>query len=611
MKYPTFPETSMAAIAFNRSATYENKKHLTAHYRDGVHVDSWNSWTFRQETEEGLRLAAAWRALGIEPREKVAIVGKNRPRWAFTFTSLLGSNIVTVPVYPTLTAAEMAFVLRDSGARFAVADTLEQAQKIASVAAECPDLKKVYVMDRIEAGGHKKIAPYEELVGLCGDDLHLDETFKRVREIRLDDLIALIYTSGTTGRPKGVMLTNANFLSQRVVLPLFNICADDVLLNHLPFCHAFGMTADLAASVDVGAELVIADGIAPEQIRHALTTIRPTVLMSVPRLFEKLFVEVRRVVSLRPEAVRKIFKNALDVGKQVFDLRNSGKPLPLKTAVRYALAKRVLMKVRAQAGLDRLRIAYAGGGPTSRELCYFFQSLGIDIYQGYGLTETSPIANVNVPGKNKLGTVGPPIRDVEEKIAEDGEILIRGPNLMKGYYNNQAATAEAIDAEGWLHSGDIGFLDEDGYLTITDRKKEIIVTAGGKNVAPLAIESAFNTEPYIERVVAIGDRRRYLTALVCPNFEMLRDWAKQRGIAAPTKTELAAHPEVAKLMEERVAAVNQQFARYEQIKRIAVMDHEFTEETGELTPTQKVKRRVVDAMYKDVIDRMYPDDGLD
>jgi long-chain acyl-CoA synthetase len=292
----------------------------------------------------------------------------------------------------------------------------------------------------------------------------------------------------------------------------------------------------------------------------------------------------------------------------VFDHKNEGRPVPAGLAWRFALAKRILRKVRRQAGLDRVRVAYAGGGPTSRQLCYFFQSLGIDIFQGYGLTETSPIATVNVPGKNKLGTVGPAIENVQIGIADDGEILIRGPNVMRGYFHNPEATREAIDADGWFHSGDIGHLDDDGYLTITDRKKELIITSGGKNIAPLAIESAFNTEKYIERVVVVGDGRKHLTALVCPNFGLLAEWAKRRNLRWDSAGELIRAPEVHRLIEARVAEVNDKFARYSQIKRFTLMNHEFSEATGELTPTQKVKRKVVAEMYRAEIESMYPPD---
>ena len=605
--YPTFDEKSMAAVAFNRVKKYWNEVKLVAMYRDGRHTEQWQSYTSGELAQEQHLLTTVWGILGLKPQEKVAIMAQNRPRWIHTIKSLLAANVITVPIYPTLTAEDAGFILRDSGAQYLVVDTVEQARKILSVFGELPDLQKIFVMDPMAERTDARVAPYDDLIAMAQGRVDMQAIFQRIREIREEDVAAILYTSGTTGRPKGAILTDANFLSQRVLLPHFNLTPDDVFLNHLPFSHSFGLSSDLFGSGEVGATLVIAEGVAPKQIRHALTTIRPTVLMSVPRLFEKIYVNVQRTASQRSPRIQALFKGALDVGKRVFDLRNEGKRIPVALALRYHVAKRNLMKVRRRAGLDRVRIAYAGGGPTSRELCYFFQGLGIDIYQGYGLTETSPVANVNLPGKNKLGTVGPPIPGVEEKLAEDGEILIRGKNVMTGYHNNPEATAEAIDEEGWFHTGDIGAFDEDGYLRIIDRKKELIITSGGENIAPLAIEAAFNTEPYIERVVVVGDGRKHLAALVCPNFDALYDWAREKGIQWNSDAELAAHPEVARLLEERVTEVNKGFARFQQIKKIAIMDHAFSEETGELTPTHKVKRRVVDSMYEKTIESMYPD----
>ena len=609
MDYPSFDEKSMAAAAFNRAKRHWDEVKLVAMYRDGRHTGRWESYTVKEMADEQHHLTAAWRILGVKSQERVAIMAQNRPRWIHTLRSLLADNIITVPIYPTLTAQDAGFILRDSGARYVVVDTMDQAEKVLSVLDELPDLEKIYVMDPVAERTDARVAPYDDLIDMAEGRVDMQAIYERVREITEEDIAAILYTSGTTGRPKGVVLSNANFLSQRVVLPHFNLTPNDVFLNHLPFSHSFGLSSDLFGSGEVGATLVIAEGNAPQQIRHALTTIRPTVLMSVPRLFEKIYVNVQRVVSQKSPRAQTLFNAALNVGKQVFDLRNEGKPIPMALALKYRLARTQLMKVRRRAGLDRVRVAYPGGGPTSRELCYFFQSLGIDLYQGYGLTETSPVANVNLPGKNKLGTVGPPIPGVEEKLAEDGEILIRGKNLMKGYHNNPEATAEAIDDEGWFHTGDIGVFDEDGYLKIVDRKKELIVTSGGENIAPLAIEAAFNTEPYIERVVVVGDGRKYLAALVCPDFEVLYDWAREKGLSWGSDAELAAHPEVTRLLEERVNEVNENFARFQQIKKIAVTDHVFSEETGELTPTQKVKRRVVDSAYKEIINSMYPDEG--
>ncbi|MDP8222053.1 MAG: long-chain fatty acid--CoA ligase [Candidatus Lernaella stagnicola] len=606
--YADLPETNMAAIALNRAKQHRSRVKLISMYRGGRHTGRWQEHTWEDLQPEQFKLNAAWRKLGLKPGDRVAILAGNRPRWVNTFVSLVAGSCVVVPIYPTLTAEAVAYILKDSGARYLVAESADQAEKALSHIESLPRLERVFVMESDGDEADERVASYKTLLALGESSVSVPDLIEHVRGIDPDDPVAIIYTSGTTGRPKGVMLSHNNFLSQRPVLKHFNLNENDVFLNHLPFCHSFGLTADLLASTDVGAVLAIADGIGNEQIRHGLTTIRPTVLMSVPRLFEKLFVEVQRVAGMRPAFAQKMFRNALAVGKQVFDLRNEGKALPPMLALRNRLASRIAERIRRQAGLDRVRIAFAGGGPTSRLLCYFFQGIGIDIYQGYGLTETSPIVTVNIPGKNKLGTVGPPIDGAEVEIAEDGEIMLRGPMLMRGYYNDPESTAEAIDEKRWFHTGDIGHLDADGYLTITDRKKELLVTSGGKNIAPLAIETQFNTEQYLERVVMIGDDRKFLTALVCPNFERVRDWAAGKDLAFESNAELAAHPDVRALMQESVDRVNASLARYEQIKKFAVMDHEFSEATGELTPTMKVKRRIVDKLYKSIIDGMYPRD---
>lgn len=605
MKYPQFDENCLAAVHFNRLSENWDRVHLISKYKDGKYYKEWKETTWGEGATEINKLITCWNTLGVKPQEKVAILGKNRPRWISSCVSLIAANITFVPVYPTLLPDEIAYVLQDSASKYIVTDTLDQAKKVLEIFDDCPELKGIYVMDHMEESPDDRVQSYDELLSMADDKVDMEAIFGNIRTIKADDLVAIIYTSGTTGRPKGVMLSNHNFMSQRVVQPLFNLVKEDIFLNHLPFCHSFGFTADLLGSAEVGATLAIAEGLQPEQIRHALTTIRPTVLMSVPRLFEKLFVQVHQVVSSRPEKVQKLFHGALKIGKEVFDLKNTEQTVPFMLGIKYKLAKRILMKVRGRAGMDRIKVAYAGGGPTSKELCYFFQSLGIDLYQGYGLTETSPVANVNVPGKNKMGTVGPPIEHVEEKIADNGEILIRGPNVMTGYLNKPDATNEAVDEKGWFHTGDVGEFDEDGYLKITDRIKELIITSGGKNIAPLPIESAFNTEAYIERVVVIGDGRKYLSALLCPNFELLYDWAKEQDIAWNSDEELAFNPKVLAMLDERVKIVNQQLPRFQQIKKFAVIGYIFSEETGELTPTQKVKRRIVDEMHKDKIESLY------
>jgi len=609
MRFETFEEKNLVAVGMNRAQEVWDEVKLVSKYKHGRHGAEWQEYTKAEEVEAQLALASGWLHLGLAAGDRVAIMGQNRPRWIFSLNSILSAKLVAVPVYPSLTGEEAAFILQDSGARYVVADTLEQARKILAEKDSLPALEGIYVMDAYEGEAEAPIQPLDRLMEL--GRAHLDDGVigDCIRSIEPESLAAIIYTSGTTGHPKGVMLSHGNFLSQRPLQSSFDLGPDDIFLNHLPFCHVFGLTADLFGSAALKAKLVIADGIEPEKIRHALHTIRPTVLMSVPRLFEKIYVQVQQVVSQKPAPVQKLIQGALDVGKAVFDLNSAGKPVPVGLAIKHRLSQRVTVKVLKQAGLERVRLAYAGGAPTSKALCHFYQGLGINLYQGYGLTETSPVATVNLPGKNKLGTVGPPIPGVEVKIAEDGEIVVRGPIVMQGYFNNPEATAEAIDSDGWFHTGDIGELDEDGYLKIVDRKKEIIITSGGKNIAPLSIESAFNTDHYIERVVVIGEGRNYLTALVCPDFGVIRQWAEERGLPASTPRELVEHEDVIQLLESRVAEVNKHLASFEQIKKIAVLEEPMTPHSGDLTPTEKLRRKVIDKKYAAIIDELYARTG--
>ncbi|MFP4502357.1 MAG: AMP-dependent synthetase/ligase [Candidatus Hydrogenedentota bacterium] len=603
--FPRFEETNIPAIGYNCMAKVWDQPKLISKYRDGRHMDAWQHYTMAEQVAEQKLLARAWQLLGLEAEDRVAIMAPNRPRWIFSLYSLLTAHLVLVPVYPSLTPREAAYILKDSGARVLLADSLERAQQIQALRDELPALEHIFVMDALESPPPDPISTYTDLRDSARGHEDDDALIEAIQAATTETLAAIIYTSGTTGPPKGVMLTHGNFMSQRPVLDLFNLGPDDIFLNHLPFCHSFGLTTDLFGSVAVGATLAIADGFEPAQIRHALTTIRPTVLMSVPRLYEKIYLQVQQVVAERPGFVQRLFDGALSVGKQVFDLEGDGKPIPAGLRFKSRLSKRITGKIRRRAGIDRLRLAYAGGAPSSRELCHFYQALGIDLFQGYGLTETSPIAAVNRPGKNRLGTVGQAVAGAELRIAADGEVLIRGPLVMKGYYNLPEATAEAIDAEGWFYSGDVGEMDSEGFLRIVDRKKELIVTSGGKNIAPLPIESAFNTDPYIERVVLIGDCRNYLIALIVPDFTALARWAADQGLSDLSQEALAAHPEVRRLMAERVALVNANLARFEQIKRFAILAEPFSVQTGELTPTEKVKRRVIESKYAGVIDAVY------
>jgi long-chain acyl-CoA synthetase len=350
------------------------------------------------------------------------------------------------------------------------------------------------------------------------------------------------------------------------------------------------------------------DSVETEELRKNLLACRPTVMSSVPRMWEKVFVQVDRTVKQRPPIAQKIFAWAIATGRQKYLLENEHKPLPLGLKLKLKLADKIFMKVKTQAGIDRLRICHTGGGPIDPELIIFFGSIGIKLYQGFGLTETAPVTHTCTPLHHKLGWVGRPIPNTFVKIAEDGEILIKGPQVMKGYLNNPEANKEAFTADGYFRTGDIGEVDPEGYMKITDRKKDLIITSGGKNIAPQIIENSFNTDPYIEQVYVTGEKRKYIAGLVVPNYQNLEQWAKEKGISFSSKTDLIANEKVKAFIKERIDKVNSTLSKYETIKHFAVLENEFTEAGGELTPTLKRKRKVIEAKYKDVIETLYPQD---
>ncbi|MBZ0273465.1 long-chain fatty acid--CoA ligase [bacterium] len=602
------PERSLAAIFYNRRNDNPDRALIIAKRKDGRLTDGFHTITRAQFRDEAERVAAGLVSLGIEKGDHIAVFSPNRPRWLTAATGVFEAGGVIVPVYPTLTAKEAGYVINHSEAKVLFVGEKDHLDKWFAMKPSCKLVKQVVVLDPIEPAKDGSYLTWDELAGRGRRELEklTEKTLgDRIASIEEEDLAAIIYTSGTTGVPKGVMLSNGNFLSQKPARQYFDLNEKDIWLSHLPLCHSFGFVADYFGCFEVGGTLGMAEGLDPDTMREALIAVRPTVLMSVPRLYEKLYLRVHSILKSRPQAVQDLFWKAHGVGLEVFSYRNEGKRVPLTLAAKYKAAGVVLEKVKQQAGLDRLRVAYGGGGPLAKELMAFFNGLGIDIYQGYGLTETSPAATITRPGDNKLGTVGPPIEGCEVTIAEDGEILIRGFNIMKGYYKDPDGTAEAISEDGWFHSGDIGKFDEHGRLVITDRKKELIITSAGKNIAPMPIEMAFNTDPFIERVILIGDNRNYLTALVAPNFDMLRRFAKDEGIDASSDADLVRHPKVIARYQQAVDKVNADLARFEQIKKFTVVDHEFDEASGILTPTQKVKRRVVPEKYKKEIEAMY------
>jgi len=580
-------------------------------YRKAEHLKSkvdgqwrpWSSDAVRTAVEE---LSMGLRGLGVEKGDSVAILSENRPEWALADLASLTAGAVDVPIYSTLTAAQVKYILEDSQAKVAFVSNVLQARKLAEVRRQLPQLRHLIRMAEGPdfPGGFLSLTEVRQNGRQAlGADPQAVRT--RAAEVKADDLATLIYTSGTTGDPKGVMLMHSNIVSNvTAARQVFNVFdADDVALSFLPLCHIFERMAGYYMMLDVGATIAYAESV--EAVPANMAEVRPTVMCSVPRLYEKMYARVLEKVAGDPPKRQKVFRWAISVGRELFRNRSARTTAPLGTRLKGLVAdKLVFGKIRARTG-GRLKLFVSGGAPLSREINEFFGAVGLQILEGYGLTETSPVITCNRPDRFKPGTVGLPLPGVEVKIAEDGEILTRGPHVMKGYYNKPQATAESIDAEGWFRTGDVGVIDGEGFLTITDRKKDLIVTSGGKNIAPQPIENVLKSSPLIAEVVMIGDRRNFPSALVVPNFETLEKWAREKGIPFAAREELVERPDVVALYEQAIRELTPHLAQFERIKKVALLTREFTLEAGELTPTLKVKRRVIEQKYKDVIDRIY------
>ncbi|MXY25933.1 MAG: long-chain fatty acid--CoA ligase [Acidobacteria bacterium] len=561
---------------------------------------------FDQVRDQSLGLST----LGVEAGDRVAILSDSRPEWMIADLAILTAGGVTVPIYPTLPPSQVRYILADSNASVIVAANEEQAAKVRAVWDDLPSLRTLVVMDPPAGetsgdGGTGRVTLSLEELAVRGHQYLItgDGVGLRYKETALaiepDQLATIIYTSGTTGEPKGVMLTHRNVASNMVdSAGVVVLNEEDITLSFLPLSHAFerlvnylnlwrGVTVTFAESLDT---------IAPN-----MQLVRPTVMTGVPRVYEKLHARIFEAVESAPAIRKKLFHWAVGVGTARARAQLAGQSVPLGAALQYPLADRlVLSKIRARLG-GRIRILVSGAAPLTVPVAEFLFAIGAPVLEGYGLTETSPTVSVNPLEKPKLGTVGPAIPNVEIRIAEDGEILVRGPNVMQGYYHKQEATDEVI-REGWFHTGDLGSLDGDGYLTITGRKKELIVTAGGKNISPAPIEATLKRSPLVAEAVLIGDRRPYCTALLIPDFPALA--ARTPGDDA-SREALVERPDVVRLFDAIVEDANAELAPHEQVKRFALLPAEFAIATGELTPTMKVKRNVVCDRWADTIERLY------
>ncbi|MBI4538771.1 MAG: long-chain fatty acid--CoA ligase [Gemmatimonadetes bacterium] len=565
---------------------------------------AWRSISYLQVFDQVRRLAGGLRALGLERGDRAAILSENRPEWALADYACLCAGIVDVPIYATLVPEQIAYLLRDSGARLVFVSTWAQLEKVMQIRDRLPALEHIVVFD-VPKSLPPGVRTFEALLSLgVQEPLGNDDGHFRQEALRAapDDVATLIYTSGTTGEPKGVMLTHNNMASNihacEIVLA---IGTADVALSLLPLSHALQRMVDYLL-FHVGCCIAYARSL--ESVPQDMVAVRPSLLVGAPRLYEKFYGRVMATPGVRGKLVRW----AKRVGDTWAEDKLAGRRPGFFLALRHAVADRlVFRKVRAGAG-GRIRFFVSGSAPLAPAIIKFFYGAGMTILEGYGLTETSPVTNVNTFQDYRIGTVGKPIPGTEERIAEDGEILIRGPQVMRGYYRRPEDTRKALDPDGWLHTGDIGEIDEDGFLRITDRKKDLIVTAGGKKIAPQPVENRVKRNRFVDQVVMVGDRRKFAALLVVPNFETLGEWARAQGISYSTRRELISDPRVQQFTEQEVLGELSHLARFEMPKKIALLEQEFTIERGDLTPTLKVKRPVVEERYGELIDSFYEAD---
>ncbi|MDZ7332954.1 MAG: long-chain fatty acid--CoA ligase [candidate division KSB1 bacterium] len=566
----------------------------------------YEGFSYQELGERVKNFALGLASLGVTAGDRIAVMSENRPEWAIADFGILSLGATNVPIYPTITPQQVEYILKDSGSRMIIVSTAELQQKVLTIVHNLPALQKIIYMDQNSAQ-HEMMIPFQQLYQL-GKEFEAKQPGyyeAAIKKITPDDLCGIIYTSGTTGAPKGVMLSHNNLLSNvKAALEVIKADETDTFLSFLPLCHSFERMAGHFTAIGAGATIAYAESV--DTVAQNLMEVKPTLMTSVPRLFEKIYARVIENAEAGSPLKKKIFWWAIKTGEKFVEAKAKGKVSGLLQFKHNLANKLVFSKLKERVG-GRLRFFVSGGAPLPKEIAEFFYKAGILILEGYGLTETSPVIAVNREDNFKFGSVGPAIPGVEVKIAEDGEVLTRGPHVMKGYYKNPEATAETIDPDGWLHTGDIGLLDEDGFLYITDRKKNIIVTSGGKNITPATIENLLVTSPYIEQVMVVGDRRNYLTALIVPKFEAIKKYAEVNGISYSDIEDLVKHPKIYALVEADVQNLTKDLARFEQIKKFTLMPKEFTIADDELTPTLKIKRKVVAQKYADIIDKMYQD----
>ena len=573
------------------------------HKRDGEWVTI--SWT--QYGDLVRRAAGGFRSLGIDAGDRGAILSTNRYEWHVADIAIQSCGGITVPIYPTNSPIQVAYIAGHAEVKVIVCENAAQLAKVHEVRSDLPALKKGIVLDPSGVTEDDFVVTWEALLA-AGDAFnaeHPGDIDEHVAAVEPEDLCTVVYTSGTTGPPKGAMLTHHNIVwTCESLSKVLEGEPGDRRLSYLPLSHIAERATSHFQQIYLGFETWFATSI--DTLREDLVACKPTAIFGVPRVWEKFYAGIRNMIENLPDEQREMAEQAIQLGLKRVEAEQAGTSLPQELEEKYQEADGKLFALaRGALGLDQARALVSGAAPINPDVLRFFHAIGLPIAEVYGQTEDSGPTSINPPGKIKIGTVGPPLDGVEVKIAEDGEVLVRGGNVGPGYYKDPIATKEFIDGEGWMHSGDIGELDEDGYLRITDRKKDLIITAAGKNVAPQVIENMLKYSPWVSQVVVIGDRRPFLTALITLDQEKVTAFAEQKSIPFKDFPELVAHPDVQQLVVNAVQEVNANLARVEQIKKWHVFDREFAMENEEITPTLKVRRKAIMDKNADLIEELY------
>ncbi len=586
--------------AFERIARDHKRPDTLNYKRDG----RWISISADEMLARAHSIAAGLYSLGVRPGDRVALLSDSRPEWTLTDAGCLFAGAIDVPIYPTLTPTQVRYILKDSGSRVLVISNHKKFLAIEGILRECPAVKQVVFLDGADVETSQGITLAE--LEKRGQSLEAEQPnliANLAHSITPDQLATIIYTSGTTGEPKGVMLTHSNLISN-LIDGAGNLSFDetDIALSVLPLSHIFERQA-MYMYLYQGMAVYYAESL--ETIGPNLREVRPTILVGVPRIFEKIYDRIKERVAAKGRVNMALLSWAVSVAKAYARFQVDKKKAPIALVLKHKLATRLVFSKWREAFGGRMRLLVSGGAALPEELGYIYLGAGIPIIQGYGLTETSPVITTGRVEDNRIGTVGKPIPRVEVRIAADGEIETRGPNVMRGYYNKPEETRAVFTEDGWFKTGDIGTIDDDGFLRITDRKKELFKTSGGKYISPQPIEQMIKGSRFVSQVVLIGDGRKFPAALIVPNWQQIESYAQLKGIKATSRAELCRHERIIDLFERQIAGLTPDLAQYERVKKVGLLENEFTIEGGELTPTLKVKRRVIDEKYRSVINHLY------